>query len=472
MMKSTSTAPPPLLAIRAVEPASRGMTSYSGLRVVAELLERVGVRAIVDRTITVKRRKRGYSDADFVFALAMNQLLGGRALDDLHTLRDDATLCELLGMRVPAATTAGDYLRNVTPGHIRQCEAMQREALAAAHRGAIDPFVPVATIEADATYAQVYGHQQGADRLHTREVGFHPHFAFRAETGECLHAKLRRGHASAAGNSQEALAFVQHAFDALPCKPQEKRFRGDAAYYKKSLLRWFEQNDIRFAVTAMMSPGLRAHIVALDDSAWSSEPGGKPDPGGTKRRPHPPMHAPEIAEFPWTLRFEDGEQMTVRIVVRRRRIATPQRALYADDDGAKYHASATNRTNLRAHLVLEWADERGNAENCVRELKGDLDACGCGLYQFHANAFAMHAAVLAYNAICWLRLVAHASAAGTTGAPRDAARWQTRTWRRELFAVPGYLVRRSRQFVLKVTTSSTTLALFRDLAAAFVDTWG
>ena len=114
---------------------------------------------------------------------------------------------------------------------------------------------------------------------------------------------------------------------------------------------------------------------------------------------------------------------------------------------------------------MSWADERGNAENCIRELKCDLDACGCGVHRFHANAFAMHVGVLAYNLMCWLRLVA-----GDLG--DDAAHWQTRTWRSRLFNLPGYLIRRARRTVLKLAVALPMLELFHDLLAAFVDTWG
>ena len=62
----------------------------------------------------MKKSNRGFTDVDFVIALLVMQLVGGHALDDLQALRDDSELVAMVGLRMPAPTTAGDYLRNVT----------------------------------------------------------------------------------------------------------------------------------------------------------------------------------------------------------------------------------------------------------------------------------------------------------------------------------------------------------------------
>jgi len=457
----------PVLA--GIEAAPRNITAHAGLRLIAELVGHLGLRSTLDHGLSVKKRKRGFTDADFVLSFVASQLLGGRALDDLTALRDDPELLDLLGLNVPAPTTAGDYLRNVTPGHIRQFEAVQRRVLKRAHRAPIDPSPEVATVEADATYATVYGHQQGADRLYTREVGLHPHFAFRAETGECLNSRMRRGHASAAGGTRALIEFVHGAFAALPGEPKVKRFRGDAAYANVAFLHSLVDEGVEYAVTARMTSRVRDRIATLPESAWRPEPGGRADAGsGNAHRPRRALHAPELAEFVFDLSSSESgvADLETRVVVRRRRHDSKQKALYEDDDGTTYHAVLTNRGDLDAPALLSWTDERGNAENGIRELKNDLDACGCGVHGFHANAFAMHAGVLAYNLICWLRLLAQ-----NTGAD-DAARWQTRTWRRRMFTLPGYIVRRARQAMLKLSATVPALILMRDLLAGMLDTWG
>ena len=225
---------------------------------------------------------------------------------------------------------------------------------------------------------------------------------------------------------------------------------------------------MEYAVTAKLTARMRAQIEALPESAWRLESGGHADPGrAAARRRRRALHAPELAELSATMSSGTTgvPDLSVRVVVRRRRRDDKQKALYQNDDRTTYHAVLTNR-DLPAEALLSWADERGNVENGIRELKRDLDACGCGVYGFHANALVMHTGVLAYNIVCWLRLLARQQGQD------EASRWQTRTWRRRLFVLPGYVVRRARRAVLKLSASLPTLALLQDLLAGLVDTWG
>ena len=55
------------------------------------------------------------------------------------------------------------------------------------------------TIDLDSTICEVHGkHKQGAAYGYTEQLGYHPLLATRADTGEVLHARLRKGSSSAA----------------------------------------------------------------------------------------------------------------------------------------------------------------------------------------------------------------------------------------------------------------------------------
>lgn len=460
-VKSSEQQPAQMPAISGIEAAPRDITAFAGLRVVGEVVNRLGLRDIINAHLSVKQRARGYEVADFILALGILQLCGTSVLDDLDRLRDDAELLGILGMRVPASTTAGDFLRKVTPGHIRQFEKLQRAALAAAHDRL--PAVAAAhagelTIDCDSTFAEVYGHQQGADRVHGGDIAFHPHFAFVGETREVLRGLFRRGRSHPTGTGDELIAFVKEAFASLPGEPAVRRFRGDSAYCIGKFMQWLQSEGVEFAVTARMLPNMQEKIAALPESAWTPEPGGRAGDGGTWNRPSAKLHAPEIAEFEHDYRSDDGSTIAVRIVVRRRRSADPQKMI--GDTGTVLHAIATTRRDLPATDLLAWADDRANAENMVRELKSDLGACDAGLYQFFANATVMHTGMLAYNLISWLRLIA--SELGED----EAARWQARSWRARLFTLPGYLVRSGRQVMLRIAATTPVLALLTGLVHA------
>jgi hypothetical protein len=458
--------------IGGIEQAPREITAFGGLRAFYELVDALGLEALVEESLSIKQRQRGYDDSTFVLALMAVHLIGGDGLDDLQRLRGDAEFMRINGLEVPACNTAADYLRKATPGHIRQFEKMMPEVLRRidAHLQLARPRVS-ATVDADSTHAIVYGHQQGADRLHTGEVGFHPLFAFDADREFVLHAKLRRGHAASSGPAEEAIAFIAQAFANLPEQPLQRFFRADAGFYSIALMNWLIEQGIGFAITARVTKSVRDEIAKLDESAWTLEPGGKGSPGGTKHRPKKALHPPEIAEFDMEFKTEQRDEhgkkksIRVRMVVRRRREITSQRGLFADDAaGTTYHVIATNRTNYKAKALLDWADGRGNCENFIKELKNDFDALGCGQHQFNANAAWMHIGLLAYNLMCALRLLA-----GAIGHDQ-AARWRTGSWRTWLFAIPAYLVRSGRNVKLKLAAALPLLHLFSELVRAITDT--
>jgi len=55
------------------------------------------------------------------------------------------------------------------------------------------------TIDLDSTICEVHGHaKQGAAYGYTRQLGYHPLLATRADTGELLHVRLRTGRARTA----------------------------------------------------------------------------------------------------------------------------------------------------------------------------------------------------------------------------------------------------------------------------------
>ena len=56
------------------------------------------------------------------------------------------------------------------------------------------------TIDLDSTVCEVHGHHKGGAAYgYTRQLGYHPLLATRADTGEVLHARQRTGRAALAG---------------------------------------------------------------------------------------------------------------------------------------------------------------------------------------------------------------------------------------------------------------------------------
>ncbi len=122
-------------------------------------------------------------------------IAGGTHIDHADLLRAGST-ASVLGHRVMAPSTIGTFLRAFTFGHVRQLEAVNGHALERAWAAGVVP-VGGLVIDLDSTICPVDGvAKQSAGYGYTGQLGYHPILATRADTGEILHARMRRGQAN------------------------------------------------------------------------------------------------------------------------------------------------------------------------------------------------------------------------------------------------------------------------------------
>lgn len=95
------------------------LTVHTGLSFFYAMAERLGIPALLDRHVRVKKREAGYPESAHILALSANAFVGGDYLDDLEALREDVAIQRVIGRRdIPDPTTAGDFCRRFTLGHI------------------------------------------------------------------------------------------------------------------------------------------------------------------------------------------------------------------------------------------------------------------------------------------------------------------------------------------------------------------
>ena len=102
---------------------AKGLTARGGLLLIEELIHQFKVREHLDRNVCVKKRERGFDESDHILSLAYNMIAGGSRLEDVNMLREDEETKEIIQQKaIPHPTTAGDFLRSFSPGHIAQLE--------------------------------------------------------------------------------------------------------------------------------------------------------------------------------------------------------------------------------------------------------------------------------------------------------------------------------------------------------------
>src|SRR2546427_1262802 len=92
-----------LLPFKLIEDETgEALTSYSGLPLVLETCEALGLTRLVKQHVHIKQRQRGYSESVYVQSVMALIAVGGNCLEDIERLRSDAGLKLLLG-EMPSA---------------------------------------------------------------------------------------------------------------------------------------------------------------------------------------------------------------------------------------------------------------------------------------------------------------------------------------------------------------------------------
>jgi len=398
------------------------LVADAGLIVPATLMVRLGLEALVNQMVRLGGRVGGARPGRKVLTLVAAILVGASHIDHVDRLRAGATH-KVLPFRVMAPSTLGTFLRAFTFGHIRQLDKVIAETIRRAWSLGAGPGTEPMVIDLDSTICEVHGKlKQGAAYGYTHVLGYHPLVAVWSKTGEILHARLRKG-SSQRGHKRfvsELVARVRRAGAAGPLV-----VRADAGFWSWALIDTLRRSKVAWSVTVTINAQIRACIEAIDESAWV--PIAYPDGGEA-----------QVAEASYTTRVR-GEERTVRLVVRRTRLAErAQRALWPD---WRHHAFVTD-LDLPLVEMDRFHREHATVELAIRDLKEGAGVEHCPSGRFFANAAWLACAVLAHDLIRWSARLGEVH-------PDDQLT-VARTVRTRVLALPGRLVNRSGTIVLRL----------------------
>jgi hypothetical protein len=391
------------------------LVSDAGLLLTASLADRLGIEELVNESVWLDPRLPGAClPGRKVMSLVHGMLAGADSIDDMNVLRAGSAGM-VLGHRVMAPSTLGTFLRAFTFGHVRQLDRVLDQALARAWQAGAGPADGPLVIDIDSFVGEVYGYQkQGASYGYTKKLGYHPIVAVRADTGEVLHIRNRKGKANTqrgiARFIDELLARVRRAGHA-----GEIIIRADSGFENHKLFAELAKRGIAFSIGVKLSKTIRTLIEQIPETAWVTV-GDYPDGGEA-----------QVAET--TLKG-------FRLIVRRTRLTGKQADLFPN---WRHHCLATNRTTVPT-LVAD-TDHRDHAtiELAIRDLI-DQALAHFPSGRMHANSAWTVIAALAHNLGRWTTQI------GLPHRPLQTARSR----RRQLLQIPARLVRTSRQWTLRM----------------------
>src|SRR6266540_3074061 len=267
-------------------------------------------------------------------------------------------------------------------------DRVRGEALTRAWRAGAGPGVGRLVVDVDSFIGEVHGYQkQGASFGYTKKRGYHPLLASRADSGEVLHVRLRKG---AANTQRGILRFTDELIARIERAGATgvKLLRADSGFWNNKLFTRLEKAGWLYSIGVRMTQPVAEIVATIPAADW------------TKIDDYPDTGEAQIAET-----LLGGR----RLIVRRVRTLGVQ-------------------AEHRQHAVVEL---------CIRDLKDQaLEHFPSG--QFNANGAWTVIACLAHNLLRWTEQL---------GLPNTTIR-TARTIRRRLLALPGRLTTHAGQWTL------------------------
>ena len=414
-----------------------GLVADAGLLVAAVLMDRLGLEELVDETVRLGGRVGGANPGRKTLTLVASMLVGGSHIDHVDRLRSGSTE-RVLGFGVMAPSTVGTFLRSFSWGHTRQLDKAAEVALGRAWEAGAGPGDGPLTLDLDSTICAVSGKAKaGASYGYTKELGYHPLVATRADTGEVVGARLREGSSQrgVAHFAKEVIGRIRRAGAS-----GDIGVRADSGFWSYEMFKTLEGLGVGWSITTPQYSNVRQAIAEIDKDAWTPID-------------YPHNGQAQVAETTiWaTHRTRRTERMKLRLIVRRTRLTGPQAQLWPD---WRYHTFVTNldqpptqpdqhhHPNTDAVEADRYHRHHAVCELTIRDLKGSAGLAHLPSGRFAANAAWLTCAALAHNMTRWMTLL------GRTQPPRKLVYGST--IRNRLFGIPGRLVNHSRHHILRL----------------------
>ncbi len=386
---------------------------HAGLLSLSRVYRSLGVPALVSANLALRKRERGFSEAQLIESLVLLQSLGGECPEDIHLLSGDDCLERGLGYAPPKVTAVREFLERF---HNQKLEKLRPErqvqksfifpsslpvaALQEVQSGCVRRIAKlyekqgqpqrIATIDQDATIIE--SHKQAAYYHYAEGRGYQPMVAVWAEADLVVADEFRDGNVPA---KQAPLTCAKLAFAALPETITERYFRGDSACHEKELLDWLKHPQrerepggrIGFAVSAVLSEALGEALRKIREKDWKTF--GKEDDGTLRQWA-------EVDFVPGEA-YEHKDSEPLRYVGLR--LLKPQGVLFGDGTDRHFHAVVTNQ-KIDGGRLLDWHREKaGTVEHTHDEVKNELGGGHVPSQRFGVNSAWFKVSLLTYNLV-------------------------------------------------------------------------
>jgi hypothetical protein len=480
----------PRVRIGAPDPS---LTGVSGMAAVAEVVEALGVVALLDAMVgPIKCRDRGMGAGELLVGMAVAQLAGQDHLVGLDRYRADVAGQALSPVPGLCSTTAAGLARRMDAqawaGVERGVAGATQRMLTLLPPERVATLLGAVTIDMDTTDVEVYGRKKrGVAYNYQGQRCGRPHVATWAETGLTLAADLLSGDQDPRPDSA---GLLRRALARLPRGVRRVALRADAGYFAADLAIAAHREGVHFAIGAKRIAPLWRTLAGIAESDWAEAidmPGAQ-----VALADYRPAWWPTSTRLLIRRVRLDASQISPDPRARRRRTLHPdQRALpleeLAEADAVYgYSFILTNHdvsTPARAAAVEHWYRHRTEIENIFRDAKHGAALRHLPSGYIEVNTAWMWGALLATSIAGWLHQLIATSPTPDDPNPEDDrdpeddatpypstpeplaglgvrdGKAMIATLRHRLLCIPGRLIHHAGQLILRLPPGHDLLAV-------------
>ena len=368
----------------------KNLTPYGGLLPVITMLEKLGFQSLVEETLTSKRITRSMDLYGFLLSILLGLYIGFSRLNQLRFIARDPIVTGIL--KVAGLPVQSTFWRFVNALHLNVARQLltimriMRERVWAAANVKLE----IVTIDTDTTVHTLYGKQMGGRKGYNPKnkgkKSYQPILTFLAETREYIWGELRNGDRP---SGKQVGDHIRKVCAALPPGVKQIYGRADSGFYCKEAVEAYAECKVHFVISARKTSRL---VEQLRQAEW--KPSKATDGDAECEFCYQPDGWKKEYRF-LALRYEKVcEEMDAKESEQYQLFETSQYT---------YRVFVTDMTEP-IHFVVWFYNQRGGAENLIKEANNDagLTAHPSGRFDVNGNHFQF--AMLAYNLNCWLML--------------------------------------------------------------------
>ena len=402
------------------------VTSHAGLSVIGSFMKSLGIFKVIEVGLGhLKRRMRGYRVYEKIFYLMGMIISGGDRLRHIRIIESDSGLLRLFDRKdIPRPNTMGEFLRQFKRRDINVIRGISNGLVKKAIKRKRLRHI---TIDIDSTVIE--SEKESAEYRYKKVKGFNPLLGIIKELDMVISGVFRPGNASPSANNLSLLRGIYNKVKGLGVR--RIYFRSDSAAYQYRIMRFCDLRGILFGIGADMDKAVRRGIRWIPSDRWEYFSEGE-----------------EIAE---TQHFIGPDQKgdAYRLIVKRRKVRDP---VLFEEFKYSYYAIITNIYNWDKSAVMRWYQRRGDAENTIKELKGDYALNSIPTGELLANSAFFQIILLAFNL---MRLFA------LTVLPYRWSIYRLKTLRFTLINIGGSVIKHGREIILNLPNNYPYYELFQ-----------